>query len=182
MDAFRVDDRVIGGVVGLLAVGYLAMAWRIPEFALATVPVQSRAFPLGLGALLLVLAITLVVRPGGARPEVVGDAASAEAEAPPSQEASAPGVQLQHRSLRRFTDARLEIAVLVVTASAYIAAFELLGFVLATVVYLVAMSWYFGFTRWVVSVVVALAVTGGLYVLLVQLLNVRLPTSPLLGI
>lgn len=170
MDVFRISDRAVGGVVGVLSLGYLAMAWRIPEFALATVPVQSRTFPLGLGGLMLVLSIGLAARPAPRVSEPVDE----------DQEArGAPLPPPEGRPLRRFADARLEIVVLVSTTAAYIVAFELLGFVLATVIYLVAMNWYFGFARPVVSVIAAVAVTVGLHLLLAGLLNVRLPTGPL---
>lgn len=161
MDAFRVSDRIIGIVVGAAAIGYLAIAVGIPEFALATVPIQSRTFPLGLGALMLILAVVLVARPT----ESVGASVAAGDGGPD------PSEQPQ----RRFTDPRIEIAMLVASVAVYIAVFEPVGFVIATAVYLLAMNWYFGFKRPVVAVVIALVLTVAIQLLFSQFLGVRLP-------
>lgn len=162
MDTFRASDRTVGAIVGVGTVLYLIAAWRIPAFSLGTVPVQSRAFPLGLGAVLLVLSAILVARPGEHVDEdgddpMVGDR------------------PIRHRT----SDPRREVLVLLAGAAVYVAAFVPLGFVLATVLYIIATAWWFAYERPVVAAFVAVALAVGTQVAFAQLLDVRLPSGVL---
>lgn len=162
MDAFRASDRTVGAIVGVGTLLYLIAAWRIPAFSLGTVPIQSRAFPLGLGALLLVLSGVLVARPGD-HVEEDGD------------EPAAGDRPIRHRT----SDPRREVFVLLAGAAVYVAAFLPLGFVLATVLYIIATAWWFAYERPVVTAVVAVALAAGTQVAFAQLLGVRLPSGVL---
>ncbi|MFA9432504.1 tripartite tricarboxylate transporter TctB family protein [Egicoccus sp. AB-alg2] len=165
MDTFRVTDRTIGLVVGVLATVYLVAAWRITAFSLGNVPVQSRAFPLGLGLALLTMSLVLVTRPSAATAaddDEDGDVpATTPAEARP----------IPHRT----DDDRVEVAVLLLGAVAYVVAFVPLGFVVSTILYVVAMAWWFSQARlWVAFVVASVLAVGGQFAF-AELLRVRLP-------
>lgn len=164
MHAFRVSDRTLGTAIGAATFLYLIAAWRIPAFSLGTVPVQSRAFPLGLGSVLLVLSAILVARPG--------------APAEDQDEHDGPvtgGTSIRHRT----ADPRREVLVLLAGAAAYVVAFLPLGFVLATVIYVVATAWWFAYERLVVAAVVAVLLAVGTQLAFAQLLSVRLPSGVL---
>ena len=163
MDAFRIPDRIIGLVIAGGATAYLVGAWRIPPFALGTVPVQSRAFPLGLGALLLVLAAVLVLRPQRSQPAAGDDPEDAGTE-PTTARLRAGGP-------------RVEALVLLGGVAAYVALLVPLGFVVSSVLYTVAMSWWFAFRRPVIATLVAVVVAGGSQVALAELLGARLSSG-----
>lgn len=160
MESFRASDRTLGVVIGAATIAYLVAAWRIPAFSLGTVPVQSRAFPLGLGAVLLTLSVVLVLRPG--TPPVDEDD-----DARPDDHA------IDHRT----ADSRVEVLVLMAGAAAYIAALVPLGFVLATALYVIATAWWFSYGRPGVAFAVGAGLAVGTQLAFAQLLSVRLPSG-----
>jgi putative tricarboxylic transport membrane protein len=170
MDAFRVSDRVLGAVATVGAAIYLAIAWNIPAFALGTVPIQSRTFPIGLGALMLILGLGLIGKDLVVRTPGNGEGETDTDE--PRQGSSGDEIVVA-----RLADPRLEVLALLVGIAAYVVAFVPLGFVLSTVLYLVAMTWWFGFGRPIVAVVVAIGIAAITHVGLVELLGVRLPSG-----
>ncbi len=178
MESFRFSDRVIGLVLAAGAVAYLIAAWQIPQFALDTVPVQPRVFPLALGALLLLLAVLLAIRPAGAS-QPPGAEHDAEADGSPEEDAGSSDAGGQARTLGRSSRPRVEVLILVGGTAAYIGLLEPLGFIPATIAFLLAGSWWFRTARLWVAATVAVGVTLAAQLGLGELLGVRLPAGVL---
>jgi putative tricarboxylic transport membrane protein len=227
----------MGAAIGLFAIGYLVLAFQMPDYTAVSVPVQPSTLPRWLGVVLLILAVLLFfqrapvdaeaagapVGPGsdGAadQPGAAGAATGTGAADQPgaagaatgtgaADEPTAAGAADEHGDgsgagvaeeggakdgaaadggsagpdsapLGRFADPRLEIGLFVGALVAYVALFELLGFVLATALYLGSMTWYLGYRRHLVTVTVALGLPFALYAGMTWGLGVALPSGPL---
>ncbi|MDT0328416.1 tripartite tricarboxylate transporter TctB family protein [Nocardiopsis lambiniae] len=185
--AFLFSPRTLGVAIALFAIGYLVLAFQMPDYTAVNVPVQPSTLPRWLGVVLLVLAVLLFFQ----RPQVDGGpeaaptegaaegaaGASADAETvDTSTEVSADTSKGEAR-LGRFEDTRLEIGLFVAALVAYVALFEFLGFILATALYLGSMTWYLGYRRHLVNAVVAIALPFTLYAGMTWGLNVALPNG-----
>ncbi|WP_304454471.1 tripartite tricarboxylate transporter TctB family protein [Nocardiopsis sp. YSL2] len=170
--AFRFSPRTLGVAVALFAIGYLALAFQMPDYTAVSVPVQPSTLPRWLGVALLVLAVLLFLQ---RRPEEEGAPATAETSDEPAEGAPEGG----EPRLGRLDDPRLEIGLFVGALVAYIAVFELLGFILSTALYLGSMTWYLGYRRHLVNAVVALTLPIAFYAGMTWGLDVTLPSGPL---
>ncbi|KOX12565.1 hypothetical protein ADL05_21840 [Nocardiopsis sp. NRRL B-16309] len=190
--AFRFSPRTLGIAVAVFAIGYLALAFQMPDYTAVSVPVQPSTLPRWLGVALLVLAVLLFFQrrpPEETAPEPAsGSAGSGSGDGPGIEGAEAaetaeePAVQAQEGGeprLGRLDDPRLEIGLFVGALVAYIAVFELLGFILSTALYLGSMTWYLGYRRHLVNAVVALTLPFAFYAGMTWGLDVTLPSGPL---
>ncbi|WP_219818930.1 tripartite tricarboxylate transporter TctB family protein [Streptomyces sp. SM11] len=166
-------------VIGVVAVAYTVQAYLIPEFTAVEVPVQPGTLPRGLGLLLIALSVALFFQKQSQeeQDEQPEQQEAAEQE-PEAESAPRPGAGAG-AVLGRFSDVRLEPAVLLVAIALYVALFEPLGFVLATTLFVVATAWYLGFARLWVNVLVGAGVALALYLAMSEGLDVALPTGPL---
>ncbi|RKS09563.1 putative tricarboxylic transport membrane protein [Nocardiopsis sp. Huas11] len=202
--AFRFSPRTMGITVGLFALGYLALAFQMPDYTAVSVPVQPSTLPRWLGVALLALAVLLFFQRAPEQEAAAGSAAPGSGDGTPTAggdtEASATegtdaegtdGAQSDgERSggapseggeprLGRLDDPRLEIGLFVAALVAYVALFEPLGFILSTALYLGSMTWYLGYPRHLVNAVVALVLPFAFYAGMTWGLDVTLPSGPL---
>ncbi|MFC4075272.1 tripartite tricarboxylate transporter TctB family protein [Salinithrix halophila] len=143
-------DRQASIVLMIIAVLYLLFSYRLPSYALAVM--DADALPIGLGWLLLVLAVLLFF---------FGEKTPAD----------------QEDSL-----SRKEWGVLGTVLGAtllYVFFLEWLGFVLVTIPFILGVTVLLGYRRWGVNVTVALGFTGVMYYAFTYLLNITLPQGPL---
>jgi putative tricarboxylic transport membrane protein len=166
--SFRFSDRTVALVVAACGAGYLALALRLPDAEGVAQTVQPATLPIWLGALLLLLAAILFLRP---RPAYGRDAPETTSEeADPPQESGATAAE---------TAPRARPWVFGAAMGGYIALFVPLGFLLSTVLFLIATIWYLGFPRHLVNVAISTATAGALYFGIGQGLGVVLPPGPL---
>lgn len=186
--AMRFDNRATAAVIGLFAVGYLLLAFQVPEYTAVNVPVQPGTLPRWLGFVLLVLATLLFFQrePRPARQEEVvedpkapGEVRGEGTEEAQASEAEAVTGTAEPLRLGRLKDPRLEIGLFVAALCAYVALFEPLGFVLSTALYLGSMIFYLGYRRHLVTVAVAVLLPLALYLGMSSGLGVILPSGPL---
>lgn len=186
--AMRFGNRTLATVIGAFAVGYLLLAFQVPEYTAVSVPVQPGTLPRWLGVVLLVLAVLLFFqrgpRPSGQEEAGEDPKSSGEVHEEGAQEAQGSGVgtapgAAEPLRLGRLKDPRLEIGLFVAALCAYVALFEPLGFVLSTALYLCSMSVYLGYRRHLVTVAVAVLLPLALYLSMTSGLGVILPSGPL---
>lgn len=151
-------DRVILACTVLIAVIYLYATTQIPTLDIGD-PLGPKAFPLLLGIALLLAAglLGLELRRGRAT-----QTDEADAPAPPPFELKIIGVLL----------------IVVFWTGCYYLVFERLGYILATVLYLLPLMAWFNRGKWLANIASALLFTGFTYFLFVKL-EVRLPPGPL---
>jgi putative tricarboxylic transport membrane protein len=174
----RSASRWIAAGLAVFSVGYLVVAFRIPEFAVG-VSVQPGTFPTALGVLMLVLSLVLFWQ----RPAETGSGSAAPAPSPAESSTEEPATTAEHGTphvgLGRMANAQVEVLVVLASMIGYVALLRPLGFALTTALYLAAMTWYFGYRRHLINAVVAAAVAAALQVGLGHGLGVSLPAGPL---
>ncbi|MDR6226094.1 putative tricarboxylic transport membrane protein [Desmospora profundinema] len=143
-------DRKAAIVLAVVAVIYLSFSYRIPAFALAVM--DADALPIGLGWLLLVLAVLLFFF------------------GKDSPRTSAAPVTRKDWCI---------IGAVVGFTLLYVLLLEWVGYVLVTVPFLIGVTGLLGYRRWVVNTAVAVGFTGVTYYLFNYLLNIYLPQGPL---
>ncbi|MDT0300675.1 tripartite tricarboxylate transporter TctB family protein [Streptomonospora wellingtoniae] len=197
MTPFGFSNRAAALVVGLFAVGYLVLAFRMPEFTAVEVPVQPSTLPRWLGVVLLLLAGLLFFQRGepgedGEQVPAAGASGTAGAEAAEGAEGRADAAEIAEgaqagtaggavpaASLGRIPDARLELAAFAASIAAYILLFEPLGFLISSAAYVFGASWYLGYRRHWANALVSVGVPASLYFTMSEFLDVALPTGPL---
>ncbi|WP_198659289.1 tripartite tricarboxylate transporter TctB family protein [Nocardiopsis sp. FIRDI 009] len=198
---FGFSNRTVAVALAVFALGYLVLAFQVPEYTAVNVPVQPGTLPRWLGAVLLVLAVLLFFQrtpdatddeaapedeaaDGGTAPRdgSDGDGPGAEDGGPAATgkgAASAPGCATGTGALGRLRDPRLEVALFVAALIVYVALFEPLGFILSTALYLGSTTVYLGYRRHVATAAVAVGVPLVLYLAMSEGLGVVLPSGPL---
>ncbi|UGY94626.1 tripartite tricarboxylate transporter TctB family protein [Streptomyces gobiensis] len=199
MHHFRFSQRTVAAVLGVLALAYTVQAYRIPEFTAVEVPVQPGTLPRGLGLILILLCVALFFQrsPGEATgpteaTDTTGATEPTEAPARPAAATAAgpagpagsagpagPDTPMSRPALGRLSDARLELAALLIAICLYVGLFVPLGFVLSTALFVTGTAWYLGFGRHWVNVLVGSGVALALYLGMSEGLDVALPTGPL---
>ncbi|GAA1108235.1 tripartite tricarboxylate transporter TctB family protein [Nocardiopsis metallicus] len=182
--AFRFSPRTLGVAIGLFAVGYLVLAFQMPDYTAVSVPVQPSTLPRWLGVVLLLLAVLLLFQRAPAEDTVADSATEADGPAAgTASEADGPAaggaVGGAGARLGRLEDPRWETGLFVGALCLYVAVFEPLGFVLSTALYLGSMTWYLGYRRHLVTAAVALVLPFALYAGMTWGLGVSLPSGPL---
>ncbi|WP_458735533.1 tripartite tricarboxylate transporter TctB family protein [Zobellella taiwanensis] len=147
-------NRLIGLVMALVSLGYLWMAYRIPTFPMPR-PIDSDAFPKLLGLALLVLSVLLCLdKPPALRAKTTSN--------PPRQKSR--GLSPTAQLLTTF-----------VVIALYAISLEWLGFVLASGLFGMGLSYCYGYRRHLISAVATLSVVLSLYLIMTRLLEVHLP-------
>ncbi|MDR5906734.1 MULTISPECIES: tripartite tricarboxylate transporter TctB family protein [Halomonadaceae] len=150
-------NQILALCLALVAVGYLAMAWQIPNFPLPR-PVDSDLFPKVLGFTLLGLSLLLFL------------------EKPKAQDIPDeldPNEQAQPLLLRPWS--RVVITSLAIVLYALLLA--PIGFVVASTTLSFGLAWYYGYRRHGVNMAVSLGVVLALYLTMTKVMDVYLPTG-----
>lgn len=149
------SNRIIGLLMGLLALGYLWMAFHIPSFPMPR-PVDSDGFPKLLGFALLLLSVMLFLEK-----EKVAPSEEKETAAPKEKQ---PGLS-----------PRNQLLVTCIAIAGYALSLEPLGFVLASSLLGFGLSYGYGYRRHRVNLAATLCVVLSLYLIMTRLLEVHLP-------
>ena len=145
-------DRIIFVFTLFLAGVYFWATEKLPSLEIGD-PLGPKAFPRLLGIGLLITAVMLlleILRARKAAP-VVRDAPHA-----------------------RDSGARLVVAGVAVWTLCYFLVFEKLGFVIATIIYLIALTGYFNRGKWTTNVLTSVLFSLGAYLMFTKLLGVTL--------
>ncbi len=145
-------DRIIGAAALLLAAVYLYATAQIPTLEIGD-PLGPKAFPILLGIVLIAAAILLFSETLKADPVTV--------EKPPAE-------SRRHLWL---------IGGVTAWTALYFGLFDRAGYLVATVVYLLAMTAVFNPGKWVANVLTTVLWAVGSYVLFVKILGVSLPAG-----
>ncbi len=153
-------NQLLAIILFVFSLGYLWMAFQIPVFPIPR-PVDSDAFPKMLGACLLILSVFLFLEKEPAKvSEVKTDKETNTDEDLPQKGIQNPKVQVFGAS----------IAVL-----AYAFLIEPLGFLAASILLGVGLSFWFGYRNHTVNLVTVAGIVVSLYVLLSKVLGIYLP-------
>ncbi|PMR72636.1 tripartite tricarboxylate transporter TctB family protein [Billgrantia endophytica] len=149
------SNQILGLIIALLAVGYLAMAFQIPDFPLPR-PIDSDLFPKVLGFTLFGLAVMLFLEKPKDRdiPDEIG-----------------PEERAKPLLLRPWS--RVVITSLAIVAYALL--LVPVGFVLTSLALSFGLAWYFGYRRHGVNLATSLGVVLLLYLAMTRGMDVYLP-------
>jgi putative tricarboxylic transport membrane protein len=145
-------DRIIGGLAILLAAVYLYATAQIPALEIGD-PLGPKAFPILLGIALILAAILLLI-------ETLKPDDTASVDAGP--------VYRRHLWL---------IGAVTLWTALYFWVFDRAGYLVSTVVYLLALTVVFNAGKWVANVLTSVLFAIGSYVLFVKILGVTLPVG-----
>jgi putative tricarboxylic transport membrane protein len=145
-------DRVIFVCTLILAGIYFYATEQLPSLEIGD-PLGPKAFPRLLGILLLITALILLFEIIRGRKVVVSDA--------PSRGPSTFG-------------SMMVVAGVSVWTFCYFLVFERLGFVIATIIYLIALMAYFHKNKWTSNVLTSVLFSVGAYLMFTKLLGVNL--------
>jgi putative tricarboxylic transport membrane protein len=148
-------DRIIAAAAILLAAVYLYATSQIPKLEIGD-PLGPKAFPILLGIVLIAAAILLFIE------TLKADRGTGE---------KAPRESMRHLWL---------IGGVTLWTALYFGLFDRVGYLLATVLYLLPMMAVFNRGKWVANVLTSVLWAVGSYVLFVKILGVSLPAG-LLG-
>lgn len=149
-------DRVIFVCILVLAAVYFYATAQIPTLEIGD-PLGPKAFPRLLGIGLLITAALLFLETWRARKT-------------PPQDASQPSGDRRHL---------IVVGAVVACTAVYLAVFPLLGYVIATSIYLVALTAYFNRGKWIANVLTSVLFCIGSYLMFSKLLGVSLPRGVL---
>jgi putative tricarboxylic transport membrane protein len=145
-------DRLIGAAALLLAAVYLYATSQIPTLEIGD-PLGPKAFPVLLGIALILAAILLFIE---------------TLKAEPAAEEAAPAGSRRHWWL---------IGSVIGWTALYFGLFDRLGYLVATVAYLLPLMAAFNPGKWIANVLTAVLWAVGSYVLFVKILGVTLPAG-----
>ncbi|APX93478.1 TctB protein [Halomonas sp. 1513] len=152
-------NQILALCLALVAAGYLAMAWQIPNFPLPR-PVDSDLFPKVLGFTLLGLSLLLFLE----KPQ--------NQDIPDELDPDEQALPLLLRPWSR-------VVITSVAVATYAVLLPILGFVLASSTLAFGLAWYYGFARHGINLAVSLGVVLTLYLTLTRIMGVYLPTGVL---
>ncbi|WP_375057535.1 tripartite tricarboxylate transporter TctB family protein [Zobellella sp. DQSA1] len=150
------SNRIIGLLMGLVSLGYLWMAFRIPTFPMPR-PIDSDWFPKLLGIALLLLSILLCLE---------------KQDTPTKKEKAA---QKASKVRGQTPPPTTQFLITLLAIAGYAFGLEWLGFVLASCLFGIGLSYCYGYRRHLISAVATLAVVLSLYLIMTRLLEVHLP-------
>ena len=141
-------DRKVALVIMFIAVVYLVLSFRLPEYPYALV--DADALPKGLGYLLLSLSVILFFQN---RPE--------------------KDEEKQKRNIKK--DDLIILIVTLLSLLLYVFLLEPLGFVISTIVFLAFTIRLYGYKKWITNLVVSIGFSLFLYFSFNYILKVYLP-------
>ncbi|MBD3894970.1 tripartite tricarboxylate transporter TctB family protein [Halomonas sp. ML-15] len=150
-------NQILALCLALVAVGYLAMAWQIPNFPLPR-PVDSDLFPKVLGFTLLGLSLLLFLEKPKAQ------------DTPDELDADEQALPLLMRPWSRVVITSIAIATYAVLLAP-------IGFVVASTTLCFGLAWYYGYRRHGVNLAASLGVVLTLYLTMTKVMGVYLPTG-----
>lgn len=143
-------NQRIGFLLFIIAAAYLYLSYQLPNYPYT--PVDADVIPKGLGILMLVLSVALYF----------SRAKETEAE---KKKRDIPAREL------------LVIAAVFAMIFVYIVLFETIGFVVMTALFIFFSSWFLGYKKWKVNVMVSLLFPIVLYAIFVNALGISLPSG-----
>ena len=146
-------DRVIFVFTLVLAGVYFYATEQLPSLEIGD-PLGPKAFPRLLGIALLITAVVLLL-------EIIRSRRTAPAAPRAKTDAGKPGSQFV-------------VAAVAVWTFLYFLVFEPLGYVIATTIYLIALTSYFNRGKWVANVLTSVLFCLGSYLMFTKLLGVTL--------
>jgi putative tricarboxylic transport membrane protein len=146
-----VTDRVIFVCIVVLAAVYFYATSKIPSLEIGD-PLGPKAFPNLLGIVLVVTAVMLLM-------EMWRDRGNTNKES---------------EIIAVDRDTVVMITGVVIWTAIYLAFFELLGYVIATTIYLIGLMAYFHRGKWTTNVVTSVLFCVGSYVMFTKVLGVNL--------
>nr|WP_309098894.1 tripartite tricarboxylate transporter TctB family protein [Fredinandcohnia onubensis] len=138
-------NKKISLILALVSIGYLVLAFGLPEYPY--VPVDSDAIPITLGFILLFLSILLYFQKDN---------------------------HLQGKTKIPNSENRVILTVLGFVLL-FIILLEFLGFILTTAIFIFGNSWFLGYKKWKSNVIVSLAIPLVIYFLFSKFLQISLP-------
>lgn len=149
-------DRVIFVCIIVLAAVYFYATAQIPTLEIGD-PLGPKAFPRLLGIGILITAAMLFMEIWRARKT-------------PPEDASQPSGDRRHL---------IVVGAVVACTAAYLAVFTLLGYVIATSIYLLVLTAYFNRGKWTANILTSVLFSLGSYLMFTKLLGVSLPRGVL---
>jgi len=143
-------NQRIGLLLFVIAAIYLYLSFQLPNYPYT--PVDADVIPKGLGILMLVLSAALFF----------SRAKETEEE---KKKRAIPGREL------------LVILAVFAMIFVYILLFELIGFVIMTGLFIFVCSWFLGYRKWKVNIMVSLLFPLVLYFIFVNALGISLPSG-----
>ena len=140
-------DRVIFVCILVLAGIYFYATEQLPSLEIGD-PLGPKAFPRLLGVTLLITAVILFI-------EMIRARRTAPARVSATTQ--------EKEAARQNRGAYLVLAGVVVWTFVYFLVFETLGYVIATTIYLIAMTSYFNHGRWITNVLTSITFCVGSY-------------------
>lgn len=156
-------DRVAGGVGFVFSLAYLAMALQIPLLPFTGTLEGPRVFPIVIGVMLALASLALLLK--GLR-EAPSDEDGGPAE--PVEEEDDTLVQSPTR-----------LGVIIALLFGYILLFVPLGYIISTVLFVLAITMYLDSRHWIRNLVYAIVFPLAVYFVFTELLQVTLPAGPL---
>ncbi|WP_338046062.1 tripartite tricarboxylate transporter TctB family protein [Planococcus versutus] len=143
-------NQRIGFLLFLIAAVYLYFSFQLPNYPYT--PVDADVIPKGLGVLMLILSVALYF-------------SRAKETAEEKKKRDIPTREL------------LVIAAVFAMIFVYILLFEAIGFVVMTALFIFFSSWFLGYQKWKVNILVSLLFPIVLYVIFVNALGISLPSG-----
>lgn len=143
-------NQRIGFLLFVIAAAYLYLSYQLPNYPYA--PVDADVIPKGLGILMLILSVALYF-------------SRAKETAEEKKKRDIPAREL------------LVIAAVFAMIFVYILLFEAIGFVVMTALFIFFSSWFLGYKKWKVNVIVSLLFPIVLYLIFVNALGISLPSG-----
>lgn len=150
MKRLATPNRLIAIILFFFSIGYVYIAFQIPAFTLRT-PMDSDVFPKVLGIVMLFLAILLFFE--------------RDKEVEVNEEKETVTMKMQKK----------QVFFTILGIALYIFMFEIMGFILSSVLFVISTTYYFGYRKLLINVVVAVTVIMVLYLGLTKGMNIHLP-------
>ncbi|WP_346207134.1 tripartite tricarboxylate transporter TctB family protein [Caldifermentibacillus hisashii] len=142
-------NKKISLILAILSMGYLVLAFLLPDYPY--VPVDSDAVPITLGFILLFLSIFLFF----------------EKDNHSQKQAKIPKGE------------KLVLLTVLGFIILFIIFLEILGFIITTAVFIYVNSWFLGYKKWRSNLIVSLAIPIVIYFLFSSFLQIQLPRGVL---
>jgi putative tricarboxylic transport membrane protein len=168
MKRLATPNRLIAIILFFFSIGYVYIAFQIPAFTLRT-PMDSDVFPKVLGIVMLFLAILLFFERDK---EVEVD--DEEIKNVKGEIETGVHVNVEEETVTKKIQKK-QVFFTILGIALYIFMFEIMGFILSSVLFVICTTYYFGYRKHLINVVVAVTVIMILYLGLTKGMNIHLP-------